>query len=181
MCCQTSPTQVTLLGPVAAAASGRVLPLGGLKQRCVFALLALNVKRTVSLDRLVHEIWREEPPARATLALQAYISRLRKVLAWLPDDQGARIVTRRPGWAFIRLASRARGGVPRDRPRAHRDAAGNRRSSGARGRDPRAVDDRPADRARGRGRRVAARFSPVLRPWRGSIRRPLPPGGARRY
>ena len=51
----------------------------------------------MSLDRLVFEIWRDEPPARATLALQAYISRLRRVL---PTDAGndAKILTRPPGW-----------------------------------------------------------------------------------
>lgn len=73
--CQNLGVQVTLLGAVAARAAGVDLPLGGRKQRAVFALLALNVNRTVSLDRLVFEIWRDEPPARATLALQAYVSR----------------------------------------------------------------------------------------------------------
>jgi DNA-binding SARP family transcriptional activator len=92
--------QVTLLGPVAAESDGRLLPLGGRKQRCVFALLALNVNRTVALDRLVYEIWRDEPPARATVTLQAYISRLRRALAEVPDGQPGRIVTRRPGWVL---------------------------------------------------------------------------------
>src|ERR1700710_3119900 len=92
--------QVRLLGPVAVHACGRPLPLGGLKQRCVFALLALNVNCTVSLDRLVYEIWSDEPPAQATLALQAYVSRLRKVFAAVPDGQAGRIVTRRPGWVL---------------------------------------------------------------------------------
>lgn len=92
--------RVTLLGPVAAEADGRLLPLGGRKQRCVFALLALNVNRTVALDRLVYEIWRDEPPARATVTLQAYISRLRRALAEVPDGRAGRIVTRRPGWVL---------------------------------------------------------------------------------
>jgi DNA-binding SARP family transcriptional activator len=87
--------QVTLLGPVEVHAGGRPLPLGGLQQRCGFALLALNVNRTVSLDRLVYEIWSDEPPAQAALALQAYVSRLRKVFAAVPDARpaGSTLVT----------------------------------------------------------------------------------------
>ncbi len=43
------------------------------------------------------KIWRDVPPARATLALQAYISRLRRVLAADPNSV-AEILTRPPGW-----------------------------------------------------------------------------------
>ena len=97
--CQTRGVYVRLLGSVTAEIGGRALPLGGPKQRAVFALLALSANRTVSLDRLVHEIWRDEPPAQATLTLQAYISRLRRVLGADPDHV-AEIVTRPPGWVL---------------------------------------------------------------------------------
>ena len=92
--------RVTLLGPVAAVAAGKELGLGGLKQRGVFALLALNARRVVALDRLVDELWREEPPSRATLSLQSYVARLRRVLATAPAEAGdpPRILTRPPGW-----------------------------------------------------------------------------------
>src|SRR5215213_7469298 len=92
--------RVTLLGPVAAAAGGRELTLGGLKQRAVFALLALNAGRVVPLDRLVDELWADEPPSRATLSLQSYVARLRHVLAAVaPQEADApRILTRPPGW-----------------------------------------------------------------------------------
>jgi DNA-binding SARP family transcriptional activator len=114
--------RVTLLGPVAAAAGGRELRLGGLKQRAVFALLALNAGRVVPLDRLVDELWADEPPSRATLSLQSYVARLRHVLAEV-SVQGAdapRILTRPPGWLltldpaqvdvtqFVNLVSSAR-------------------------------------------------------------------------
>ncbi|MBU2663604.1 AAA family ATPase [Actinoplanes bogorensis] len=90
--------KVTLLGPVAAESGGRELALGGLKQRAVFALLALEAGRVVPLDRLIDELWRDEPPARATLSLQSYMSRLRRILAGAPD--APRIVTRPPGWVL---------------------------------------------------------------------------------
>jgi DNA-binding SARP family transcriptional activator len=92
--------RVTLLGPVAAAAAGTALPLGGLKQRAVFALMALNAGRVVALDRLVDELWTDEPPSRATLSLQSYVARLRRVLADVSasDGETPRILTQPPGW-----------------------------------------------------------------------------------
>jgi DNA-binding SARP family transcriptional activator len=92
--------RVTLLGPVAAVAGGKDLTLGGLKQRAVFALLALNAGRVVPLDRLVDELWADEPPSRATLSLQSYVARLRHVLAAVPAEvaDAPHILTRPPGW-----------------------------------------------------------------------------------
>ena len=92
--------RVSLLGPVSAESGGAELGLGGLKQRAVFALLALNAPRVVSLDRLVDELWPREPPSRATLGLQSYVSRLRRVLAAAADadPEVPRLVTRPPGW-----------------------------------------------------------------------------------
>jgi DNA-binding SARP family transcriptional activator len=85
--------KVSLLGPVSAESGGAEVNLGGRQQRAVFALLALNAGRVVPMDRLVDELWRDEPPSRATLSLQSYISRLRRVLSG-----AAQIVTRPPGW-----------------------------------------------------------------------------------
>lgn len=98
--CQTVPVLVTLLGPVAAEAEGLRLPLGGAKQRAVFALLALNVGHVVSLDRLVDELWSDEPPSRAILTLQSYVSRLRRLLSQAaePGQEPPEILTRPPGW-----------------------------------------------------------------------------------
>ncbi|MBU2663608.1 AAA family ATPase [Actinoplanes bogorensis] len=90
--------KVTLLGPVGARSGDTELALGGLKQRAVFAMLALSPGRVVPVDRLIDEVWGEEPPARATLALQSYVSRLRRLLGEVPD--GPRIVTRPPGWVL---------------------------------------------------------------------------------
>jgi len=97
---QTADMRVTLLGPVAAAAGGMELTLGGLKQRAVFALLALNAGRVVPLDRLVDELWADEPPSRATLSLQSYVARLRHLLAAVSAEEAdpPRILTRPPGW-----------------------------------------------------------------------------------
>ena len=88
--------QVTLLGPVSCRHEGRDLPLGGLKQRAVFTLLALDAGRVVAMDRLIDDLWPDDPPAQAVVTLRAYVSRLRKVLEPTP----AGVVTRPPGWVL---------------------------------------------------------------------------------
>jgi DNA-binding SARP family transcriptional activator/tetratricopeptide (TPR) repeat protein len=93
--------RVTLLGPVGVASAGMTVHLGGPKQRAVLALLALDVGRVVSADRLILQLWREEPPAQAMMALQSYVSRLRRVLAAVrPTGSSPVIVTRAPGWVL---------------------------------------------------------------------------------
>src|SRR5215207_3747722 len=57
-------------------------------------MLALQVGRTVSADRLVEGLWGEEPPASAAKMVQLYVSHLRPLL----DGSGARIVTRNGGY-----------------------------------------------------------------------------------
>src|SRR4051812_26203468 len=92
---------VTLLGSVAAEVAGAAVPLGGRRQRAVFAILALNVGHVVSLDHLVRVLWEDDPPAQATMALQSLVSRLRRVLRNF--EQGvtaAQILTRPPGWVL---------------------------------------------------------------------------------
>lgn len=94
--------RVTLLGPIAAEVDGVVVPLGGRRQRAVFAILALSAGRVVSLDHLARVLWQDEPPAQATMALQSLVSRLRRVLALQGRDgrHGPQILTRPPGWVL---------------------------------------------------------------------------------
>ena len=58
----------------------RVLPLSGVRQRTVLALLLLRAGEVVSSDRLIDELWGERPPPSGIDALQVYVSRLRKLL-----------------------------------------------------------------------------------------------------
>ena len=81
-----------LLGPLEAVVDGAPVSLGAEKPRALLALLLLNRNRVVPTERLVDELWGEEPPARATKALQVYVSQLRKALG--PE----RLVTRPPGY-----------------------------------------------------------------------------------
>jgi DNA-binding SARP family transcriptional activator/basic membrane lipoprotein Med (substrate-binding protein (PBP1-ABC) superfamily) len=55
--------------------------LGGRKQRAVLAALLLRAGNVVPDERLVDAVWGENPPASAAHTLEAYVSRLRRVLA----------------------------------------------------------------------------------------------------
>src|SRR4051812_34651217 len=73
-------TLVRILGPVAATVQGVDVDLGSPKQRAVFAALAMSSGHVVSTDRLVVELWGDDPPESASSTLQVYISRLRRSL-----------------------------------------------------------------------------------------------------
>jgi DNA-binding SARP family transcriptional activator len=81
-----------LLGPLEVEEEGKVIPLGGAKQRALLALLLLDRGRAVSTDRLVDEIWAGAPPQTAAKSIQVYVSGLRKLLG------EGRIVTRERGY-----------------------------------------------------------------------------------
>jgi DNA-binding SARP family transcriptional activator len=69
-----------LLGPLEAVVGGKPVPLAAAKPRALLALLLLHRNRVVSTDRLIDELWEDDPPATATKTLQVYVSQLRKEL-----------------------------------------------------------------------------------------------------
>ena len=81
-----------ILGSLSVLRSEKPVPLGGPKQRLVLALLVLEANRVISADRLIDRVWGDNPPEAARGTLQAYVSRLRKLLG--PD----RIEARAPGY-----------------------------------------------------------------------------------
>ncbi|MFE5284717.1 BTAD domain-containing putative transcriptional regulator [Nocardia sp. NPDC056611] len=73
--------QVSVLGPVRVhAEDGTRVEIPGVRVRMLAARLALESGRDVSVAALVDGLWGEEPPAEASGALQALVSRLRKAL-----------------------------------------------------------------------------------------------------
>ncbi len=115
-----------LLGPIEAGIDGRVLDIGGQKQRALLAVLVLSANQPVSRDVLVNRLWGERPPAGAQHTLEVYISRLRKALepaaggpvvltragAYVLQAAGERIDMRR----FERLAGEGRQALAEDAP-----------------------------------------------------------------
>ncbi|WP_028637252.1 ABC transporter substrate-binding protein [Nocardioides sp. URHA0032] len=69
-----------VLGPLEATYAGKRVPLGGRQQRVVLALLVCELGRVVSIERLMHEVWRTAPPPGAVTSLQTYVFRLRRLL-----------------------------------------------------------------------------------------------------
>jgi DNA-binding SARP family transcriptional activator len=83
-----------VLGPVDVLADGRPVPLPAAKPRALLAALLLSRNRVVSVDRLIDDLWGEEPPETATKALQGYVSQLRKALG------ADRLLTKPPGYSL---------------------------------------------------------------------------------
>ncbi|MCY7402972.1 MAG: winged helix-turn-helix domain-containing protein [Nocardioides sp.] len=74
----TAVPMVRLLGPVGVD-GGHVAGLAP-RERALLARLAIDAGRVVAVDRLVDDLWGDEPPARARNALQVYVSHLRSRL-----------------------------------------------------------------------------------------------------
>jgi DNA-binding SARP family transcriptional activator len=53
--------RLRILGSIEAAVDGRVLDIGGLKQRALLAILLLRVNEPVSRDVLVDQLWGDHP------------------------------------------------------------------------------------------------------------------------
>src|SRR5262245_48009251 len=84
-----------ILGPLQVVGPGGEIPVPGAKQRAVMATLLLHHgDGVVSAERLIDELWGEEPPATAAKSLQVHVSQLRRVLG-----EGQPIVTRPTGYA----------------------------------------------------------------------------------
>jgi len=93
---------IRVLGSFAAELGGEPVPLGGPRQRGVLALLVAARGQVVSVDRMVEDLWRGEPPSRALASLQAYVSNLRRLLEpGRPPRTPARLlVSASPGYAL---------------------------------------------------------------------------------
>jgi len=110
-----------ILGPLEVDGPGGPMALGGQRQRALLAALLLEAGRVVPTERLVDQLWGEEPPRTATTSLQNAISRLRRALGEeLIETRAPGYVLRAdPEWIdatrFERLLRAARGAVARER------------------------------------------------------------------
>jgi YVTN family beta-propeller protein len=88
---------VRILGPLELWLDGRMVELGGGRQRALLALLALHANEVLSLERLIDELWGEHPPATAHKVLQNAVSQLRGEIG---PDRPELLVTRSPGYVL---------------------------------------------------------------------------------
>jgi DNA-binding SARP family transcriptional activator len=87
-----------ILGSLEVVCDERPIPLKPAKARALLALLLLEPGRPVSADRLIDELWGDEPPESAGVSLRVLVSRLREALAAVGASEV--IVTRTPGYAL---------------------------------------------------------------------------------
>ena len=129
-----------VLGPLRVCSEGNALNLGPPAQRALLAVLLTSPNLPVSDDRLVDELWGDEPPPSAHHLVHVYVSRLRALL----DSGGRRMVRDGSGYA-LRIGP--------DELDADRFLAYVARGRALRDRDPEAADEILAD---------------AMRLWRGS-------------
>ncbi len=108
-----------LLGPLEVRVDGRSIALGGAKQRAVMALLLLHPNQVVSVDRIVDEVWGEEPPRSARHTVEGYVSRLRRAI----EPEGPSIVREGDGYRLDLDGARLDAQAARDLLRSADDAS----------------------------------------------------------
>lgn len=72
--------EVRILGRLEVLNGAEAVSLGGPRQRTVLAHLLLRRNRPISQERLIDEVWGEDPPPAARSSLQSYVSHLRNAL-----------------------------------------------------------------------------------------------------
>ncbi|GIG67360.1 BTAD domain-containing putative transcriptional regulator [Phytomonospora endophytica] len=87
----TEPSRFRVLGPLDVTIDGTPARVGGPRPRALLGVLLVHAGRVVSADRLIAQVWGDDPPATATAALHVHLSTLRKAL-------GERLVTLPAGY-----------------------------------------------------------------------------------
>jgi DNA-binding SARP family transcriptional activator len=87
-----------ILGPLEVWTGQDWSGIGAPKWRALLAALLLNQGQAVSTDRLIAELWGDDPPDRAANLVSVYVLRLRRVLG---DPEGRVLTTRAPGYQLL--------------------------------------------------------------------------------
>jgi predicted ATPase/DNA-binding SARP family transcriptional activator len=85
---------VRILGPLEVVVDGRSVEVPGDRTRAILARLAIDANNTVSIDRLLEDVWGETVPASLN-ALQVRISQLRNVVG------RETVKATRPGYVLV--------------------------------------------------------------------------------
>jgi DNA-binding SARP family transcriptional activator/tetratricopeptide (TPR) repeat protein len=80
-----------VLGQLEVWIDGRPVDVGHARQRCVLAVLVVEVNRVVTVEQLLDRVWDDQLPYRARRVVSTYASRLRQLL------HGHAPITRRGG------------------------------------------------------------------------------------
>jgi DNA-binding SARP family transcriptional activator/Flp pilus assembly protein TadD len=103
-----------LLGPVEVRSDREPIELGRRRERVILAILLLEVGRPVPVARLVELLFGDNPPSHPRKAIQVDVSRLRRSLSAVADDEAVRVTSELAGYAIH---------APRDAIDVHRFTA----------------------------------------------------------
>ncbi len=87
-----------ILGPLEFRSGETWSGIGAPKWRALFAALLLSHGRVVSTERLIDELWGDEPPAKPGNLVATYVHRVRGLIG---DADGQVLVTRAPGYQIL--------------------------------------------------------------------------------
>jgi predicted ATPase/DNA-binding SARP family transcriptional activator len=125
----TATMEFAILGPLEVRDGAAPVRVPGAKERALLADLLVSAGRVVSADRLVEDLWGDQPPGNPANTLQGRVAALRRALG--PAGAGL-LVTRPPGYLvqvdpeqldaarFQRLVAEADTAAAGDRPGAVR-------------------------------------------------------------
>ncbi len=82
-----------ILGPLEVWDGRCSLEIPGRKERAILGLLLVEAGTVVSADRMIFELWGDQPPRSALQSLRSHVSRLRRSLG-----RADLVVTQRPGY-----------------------------------------------------------------------------------
>ncbi|HEV3011962.1 MAG TPA: BTAD domain-containing putative transcriptional regulator, partial [Actinomycetota bacterium] len=117
-----------ILGPLEVRDGSGLVRVPGVKERALLADLLVHAGQVVSADRLVEDLWGDDPPGKPANTLQGRVSALRRALG--PGAGG--LATRPPGYVleagpdqvdagrFERLVAEATAAPAGEGPRAAR-------------------------------------------------------------
>jgi WD40 repeat protein/DNA-binding SARP family transcriptional activator len=91
-----------ILGPLEVVANGHPVEVTAPKLRALLAVLLLSANHVVSSDRIIDDLWGEEPPGGGLNTLKFHVSKLRDALqpGRRPGEEGS-VVTRSPGYMLV--------------------------------------------------------------------------------
>lgn len=78
-----------ILGALEVFVGGEERPIPGDKLQALLARLLLERNRPVAAERLIDDLWGDQPPTTARQRLHAHVTRLRRLLAADGDDDGS--------------------------------------------------------------------------------------------
>jgi DNA-binding SARP family transcriptional activator len=91
-------TSFRLLGPLQILAGKDWTCIGAPKWRALLAVLLAEPGRIVSAERLIDELWGDDPPPGARKLVSGYVLRLRRLMG---DPCGLVLVTQAPGYRLM--------------------------------------------------------------------------------